>query len=324
MNFIEPLVTIITPVYNCEKYLSECIESVLRQTYQNWEYIIVDNCSTDGSFEIAKSYADKDKRIKLVCNESFLDIISNWNNSLKYMSAQSIYCKFVHADDWLFDDCIEKMVRIGTSNPQIGIISAFRLEENKVTLGGLDPNHCIISGRTACRKVLLEGMNLFGSPTNVMYKSELIRNNMPFYNEENIHADLEVCFKILRHSYFGFIPQVLTFTRRHNESETSHNKFFNTHLIGALTIFARYGYFFLNEKEYERAIQKRLNVYYIKIARKMLKILIYHGPGKMKMYFDYHNNELHKLNIKFSLARLWLSMFILIYNAIIRKLLITI
>ena len=54
-----PLVSVVTPFYNTRDYLAECIESVLRQTYTNWEYILVDNFSTDGSSEIAKHYADK-------------------------------------------------------------------------------------------------------------------------------------------------------------------------------------------------------------------------------------------------------------------------
>ena len=62
----QPLVSIVTPVYNEAEYLAECIESVLAQSYQNWEYTIVDNCSKDGSAEIARHYAGKDRRIRLV------------------------------------------------------------------------------------------------------------------------------------------------------------------------------------------------------------------------------------------------------------------
>jgi len=58
----QPLVTVLTPLYNGEKYLAECIESVLNQTYLHWNYVIVNNCSTDGSLAIAASYAAKDRR----------------------------------------------------------------------------------------------------------------------------------------------------------------------------------------------------------------------------------------------------------------------
>ena len=67
----QPFISVVTPVYNCDKYLSECIESVLAQTYQNWEYLIVNNCSKDRTLEIALSYAEKDKRISIQNNTNF-------------------------------------------------------------------------------------------------------------------------------------------------------------------------------------------------------------------------------------------------------------
>src|SRR3981081_2095829 len=58
-----PLVSVITPIYNGAEYVAEFIESVLRQTYRNWEYILVDNCSTDGSNVIVERYVSRDKRL---------------------------------------------------------------------------------------------------------------------------------------------------------------------------------------------------------------------------------------------------------------------
>ena len=61
----EPLVSIITPLYNCEKYIDETIQSVINQTYENWEMIIVDDCSKDKGVEIVEKYQKLDSRIKL-------------------------------------------------------------------------------------------------------------------------------------------------------------------------------------------------------------------------------------------------------------------
>ena len=69
-----PLVSVVTPVYNGAAYLSECIESVLAQTYTNWEYIIVNNCSTDRTRDIASHYAQQDTRIRLHNNDDFLSL----------------------------------------------------------------------------------------------------------------------------------------------------------------------------------------------------------------------------------------------------------
>ena len=120
----EPLVSIITPVYNGELYISECIDSVLRQTYTNFEYIIVNNCSTDRTLEIAKKYAKKDKRIRIHDNDDFVDVITNHNNAFKKISNKSQYCKVVSADDYIFEDCIEKMVALAEENPSVGLIGS--------------------------------------------------------------------------------------------------------------------------------------------------------------------------------------------------------
>jgi len=73
----EPLVTVLTPVYNGEAFLEECIESVLRQTYRNYEYIIVNNCSKDRTPEIASQYAKRDSRIRVHNNNDFVGVIEN-------------------------------------------------------------------------------------------------------------------------------------------------------------------------------------------------------------------------------------------------------
>src|SRR5688572_27923951 len=99
-HYAQPLVSVLTPVYNGEKYLAECIESVLAQTYDNWEYVIVNNCSTDRTFEIAQQYANKDKRIRIHNNSTFVGCDTNGNIAFRQISAESKYCKVVHADDW--------------------------------------------------------------------------------------------------------------------------------------------------------------------------------------------------------------------------------
>jgi glycosyltransferase involved in cell wall biosynthesis len=79
----QPLVSIVTPLYNEEKHLRECIESLLGQTYQNWECIIANNCSTDDSGRIAREYAAKDVRIRVEDNQQFLRAVANFNGALR-------------------------------------------------------------------------------------------------------------------------------------------------------------------------------------------------------------------------------------------------
>ena len=133
----QPLVTVLTPVYNGEKYLAECIESVLAQTYSNWEYCIINNRSTDRSLEIANSYAARDPRVRVITNVEFVGIIENHNIAFRQVSTESKYCKVLHAPDWLFPDCLTKMVELAEANPSVAIVGAYSLKNDKVICDGL-------------------------------------------------------------------------------------------------------------------------------------------------------------------------------------------
>ena len=104
MQPVFPLVSIITPVYNAEKYLKTCIDSVLKQTYTNWELILVNDGSTDGSLDIIKQYAQLDVRIK------YIDKI-NEGPSLSRKSgteqAKGKYIQYLDSDDFLQENAIE-------------------------------------------------------------------------------------------------------------------------------------------------------------------------------------------------------------------------
>src|SRR5580658_6541235 len=89
----QPLVSVITPFYNTGQYIAECIESVSAQTYSNWEYILVNNQSTDASRSVAERFARGDSRVRLLDTPKHFGQIENFNAALKYMSPESRYCK---------------------------------------------------------------------------------------------------------------------------------------------------------------------------------------------------------------------------------------
>src|SRR5436309_4038911 len=123
----QPFVSILTPVYNGAEYLDVCIQSVLAQTYSNLEYIIVDNHSSDRTPEIAAKYARLDPRIRVEKNDGVLPIIANHNRAFSLISPLSKYCKVVSADDWLFPECLDRMVRTAETNPTVGIVGSYQL-----------------------------------------------------------------------------------------------------------------------------------------------------------------------------------------------------
>lgn len=303
----EPFVSIVTPLYNTEKYLAECIESVLVQTYNNWEYVIVNNCSTDKSHEIAQSYVKKDKRVRIHNNEKFLEIIPNWNHALSQISPLSVYCKIVHADDWLYPECVERMVKLAESNPSVGIVGSYRLDEDRVNCDGLPCTENVFSGKEICRRSLLEKDYFFGSPTTLLFSSDLIRKNTPFYKEDFYHADNEVCFRILKNTDFGFIHQVLSYTRRHNETNTMFTRKINTFILEDLMILKQHGPYYLSEEEFKRKLKRQIKRYYRFLGGSLFR-------KKGKEFWQYHRNSLKKIDHSISIARLLWSSSVCAYN----------
>ncbi|MDQ3380704.1 MAG: glycosyltransferase [Actinomycetota bacterium] len=266
-----PLVSVVTPVYNGAKYLAECIESVLRQTHTSFEYVISDNGSTDGSLEIARTYAQRDPRVRVLAHDEHLSHhIASWNRAMRLISAEAAYVKVVHADDWLFDECLERMVVVAEQNPSVGLVGAYRLDEDRVNLDGLPPWVTVLPGREVARSHLLGGPlpYLFGSPTSVLVRADLVRSRDHFYFEGNIHADYEACLDVLSESDFGFVHQVLTYSRRHNEAVTAYTRRVGTYLPADLQAFQRWGPIFLSREEYDRMLAVRLFHYATFLVRR--------------------------------------------------------
>ncbi len=293
-----PLVSVVTPVYNNAEHLSECIESVLAQTYPYWDYTIVNNCSTDGSFEIASRYAAKDPRIKVHNNSQFLPVVANHNHALRQISPDCRYAKMVFADDWLFPCCIEEMVALAEQNPSVGIVGAYGLEEDRVAWQGLPISQPVISGREICRRMFLDDLYVFGTPNSVLYRADLVREQPGFFNEANFHADREVCVALLKNCDFGFIHQILTFKRLAAGSLTrAVGWYLMTHYDTLLLTIRNHAADFLSRDEVELCQNRLLAEYY-----NFLAVSILCGNRDSK-FWSYHKARLNE-TVGFSRLRL--------------------
>ena len=154
----------------------ECIESVLAQTYHNWEYIVVNINIIYESLKIRERYAALTLLHRIHSNPQFLDVIGNHNAALRQISPLSKYCKFVFADDWIFPECIERMVAVAKQFPSIGIVGAYVLQgQEEVRCVGLPYDCAKVDGREICRRHFLEGLHVFESANAVLYRADLIR-----------------------------------------------------------------------------------------------------------------------------------------------------
>ena len=286
----EPVVSVLTPVYNGEAFLAECIESVCAQTYKHFEYIIVNNCSTDRSLDIALAYAQQDPRVRVHSNNTMVDVIANHNLAFRLMSPEAKYCKVVSADDTLFPDCIMSMVELGEANPSAGFIGSYQLCGKHVRWQGFPYPKALLNGRDLCRQILLGGDQSFGfgSPTSLLYRADLVRKSKTFYPNASPHADTSACFEHLKDCDFGFVYQVLCWERTHEETQTSKSKEINRYASAMLNDIIQYGRFYLNREEYEQTLEMHVNGYYEFLAVNTIS-------SRGKEFWGYHRSRLKEL-----------------------------
>lgn len=221
----EPLVSVVIPVFNGDKYFEKCLESVQNQTYKNWECIINNNCSKDNTLEVATRFAKKDPRFKVFSNEHFVKMVTNWNIGCSRISNNSKYLKVLGADDWLFPESLEKMVELMEQNPNIGVCSSYRLNDKKVDMYGLniwDGN--VYDGKKFLYKQLTNQIDISGSCSTVMFSIHHLKKSPRFphvFDERAYHQDTELVYEMMNVSDVGFVFQVLSYTRRHEKAHTN-------------------------------------------------------------------------------------------------------
>lgn len=123
-------VSIIVPMYNAEKFIGKTIESVLAQTYQNWEMLIMNDVSTDNSLAIVSVYAKKDERIKIVNTEKNVGVVKGRNFLIDLASGK--YIAFLDADDYWHNEKLEKQIKfMKEKNASISCTEYTRVKENE-------------------------------------------------------------------------------------------------------------------------------------------------------------------------------------------------
>jgi len=266
----------------------------LAQTYENWEYVIVDNFSADESAAIAAAYAQKDPRIRLAHTEQLLRAPDSWNYALSQISPRSEYCKIIHADDWIFPECIARMVAVAVDNPSVIVVSSYRLLGNKLDNNQLAryPN-TVFRGREAARWFLRDKHNVFGNPSSILIRCDAIRKRPVFYPEsDDIRQamDIQSCMEVLKDGDVGFVHQVLTFSRLHTQSLSTSLAPFMLEFPERLHFLQQFGSFYLDDDEYKAVWKEAVAEY----ARMLALCLFF---GKPSDFWEYHRQQQQQLGI---------------------------
>jgi glycosyltransferase involved in cell wall biosynthesis len=295
-------VSIVTPVYNGAAFLRTCIDSVLNQTHSNWEYLIVNNCSTDETLAIANEYARQDSRIRVFSNERFVSADENHNIAFRLVARDSKYVKVVSADDWITNDCVEKLVSFAEQHPSVGIVGCYqrRSDDSSVLWKGIPPEVGVVPGKDIARAGLLSGLHVLGAPTSVLYRADLVRAKPSFYPHTRPHADTDACYEILTHHDLGFVHEVLSFDRIHPARVTTRVKFLNADMLAYLEAVMKYGNIFLTSEEQVKRIRELENTYYEHLGRSILKM-------RGLVYWKFQVKESRFIGLRFSPVRVLLS-----------------
>ena len=246
--------------------------------------------------------------MRLVHNESFLSHLKNYNFALSLISPKSKYCKMVQADDWIFPECIRSMVELAEAHPKVGIVSAYELEGDHPSLGGLPYPSPEVPGRDICRLYFVRNIPLFGTPTSILMRSEFVRSRNPSFYDE-CHApfsDFFVCLEALRTWNFGFVHQVLTYSRRDNESTLSRIRPYSFELFCRLAKLVAYGGYYLTEEEYPAYVKDAERRYFFFLGTSALQ-------GRDSKFWQFHRERLASINynLNFLFMVRWISIVLL-------------
>jgi glycosyltransferase involved in cell wall biosynthesis len=206
----QPLVSVLMTAYNREKYIADSIESVLASTYINFELIIVDDCSTDNTVAIVKSYEAKDSRVRVYVNEVNLTDYVNRNKAASYANGK--YIKYVDSDDLIYFHCLEVMVRFMEQCPEAGFGLGTN-RENKIMPFILSPKEIYLSHFTGAR-------HFDRGPLGAIIKRKVF-NDIGGFSGARFIGDLELWIKLSRYYNMAVLPNDLFYYRTHIDSEAA-------------------------------------------------------------------------------------------------------
>lgn len=191
-------ILVFVPTYNSEKYLRQCLDSVIQQTFQDWQCVISDDASTDKSVEIAREYEKKDSRFKVLTHDKNVGAANNWNRAKE--NNNSFATKILCADDYLFKDALKEQLDILQRN-QTAIVFSERyivFPSGKKLHPRLPKYVSNISFNEAFKLYINLGRNIFGEPVTALFRTDLFIKSEGFYPKFEYSLDTSGYMAIAR------------------------------------------------------------------------------------------------------------------------------
>lgn len=191
-----PRLSVCVPVYNCAAFIGETLDSLLAQTYRDFEAVVVENASTDGTAELLE--AVNDPRLRVVRNERTLPAGENWNRAVA--ETRGAYVKVLSADDVLYPTCLERQLAALDAEPDAVLVSGPRVivDATGKKVGTRGPGR---SGRVAggelIRRMASAGTNLIGETSAVLFRREAFDAAGGFNEASPYTIDIDLWFRML-------------------------------------------------------------------------------------------------------------------------------
>lgn len=202
------------PVYNAEKYLASAIESILSQTFRDFEFIIVDDGSNDASWKIIREYQRKDPRIRPLRNRSNLRTTKTLNRGLK--KAKGKYIIRMDADDWSYPERVARQFEFMEKHPEIGV-SGGTIEICDENLNIMNKRGYPLTDRKVRQKIFR--YSPFAHPATI-WRTEILKKVGGYNDNLPLSQDYELYFRIGKISKFGNLNKIILKLRTHDDSSS--------------------------------------------------------------------------------------------------------
>ncbi len=210
-----PRISVVVPTYNNAAYVDETVQSILRQSYRDFELVIADHASSDGTWNRLQRYAD-DPRVRLLQTEAGGGAERNWNRVSR--AATGEWVKLVCGDDLLRPDCLAEQVQALDDSPgahDVTLVSSPRAvidaQGRQVVRGlGLAGLRNQMNGSEAIRRAVRRGTNIFGEPCATMLRRDVLERSGWWDGRRGYFIDEATYFKVLRCGDVLAVPKTLS------------------------------------------------------------------------------------------------------------------
>lgn len=306
-----PKVSIIVPFWGVEKYIAECIESIISQTFRDFELLLIDDCSQDRSREIAESFARKDSRIKIIVHVENLGLGGARNTGLK--NAQGEFIWYIDSDDKMYsDNALEKIYSCAKKyNSEVVIFDFKKSIKNQTIYCSSAKEQFIgyLDSRASVERFVISNFEDIHFVWNKFFKKEFLISNQCFFLQKTEFEDTIHLLWLFNSSNIFYLPQPYYFYRIRENSIMRSKKDAQSfkHLCRMAKAYDEYYFANMNSSRNARVLVLAKRLYFLLLAgasarcyidsslkeKTLITNMIYESLSASKLYQSMNKHEVN-------------------------------